>query len=69
MDWGVAARFTLIIVAIFAAAILAIFVFDAVWAKVGLGAAIVVLIGALYAVKRWSARNARRTREKWERSS
>ena len=63
MDWGVALRFTLIIVAIFAAAILAILVFDAVWARVGIGAAIVLLIGALYLVKRWSARNDERTRE------
>ena len=69
MDWGIALRFTVIIVAIFAAAMLAIWVFDAVWARVGIGAAIVLLLGALYLVKRWSARDAERTREKWERSS
>lgn len=67
MDWKVAARFTLIIVAIFGAGMLAIFVFDAVWAKVGLGAAVVLLAIALYLVKRWSDRDAQRTREKWER--
>lgn len=69
MDWRIAFRFTAIIVAIFGAAMLAIWVFHAVWARVGLGAAIVLLIGALYLVKRWSARDAQRAREKWERSS
>lgn len=68
MDWGVAARFTVIIVAIFAAAMLAIWIFDAVWARIGLGAAVVLLAIALYLVKRWSDRDTRRAREKFERS-
>lgn len=67
MDWRIAARFTLIIVAIFGAGMLAIFVFDEIWMKTGLGAAILVLVVALYLVKKWSDRDAQRTREKWER--
>ncbi len=69
MDWRVAFRFTVIIVAIFGAAMLAIFIFDEVWMKLGLGAAVVLLAIMLYLVKRWMDRDAQRAREKWERSS
>ena len=68
MDWGAVFKFTVVIVGIFAAAMLAIFIFSAVWARIGLGAAILVLIGALYLVKRWDNRRAQRDREKFERS-
>lgn len=69
MDWKVATRFTVIIVAIFGAAMLAVWVFDAVWARIGLGAAVVLLAIVLYLVKRWMARDAQRAREKFERST
>jgi hypothetical protein len=67
VDWGAAVKFSLIAAGIIAAAVLAVFVFDAVWARVGFGAAALVLIGALYLVKRWGDRDARRARERFER--
>jgi hypothetical protein len=67
MDWGAAVKFTLIAAGIIAAVVAAVFVFDAIWARVGFGAAALVLIGALYLVKRWSDRDARRARERFER--
>ena len=69
MDWRVAWHFTVIIVAAFAGAVLAIWVFDAVWARVGIGAAVLLLAFGLYLVKRSSDKKADRAREGWERSS
>jgi hypothetical protein len=36
MDWGVAAKFALIVAALMAAVVFAVFVFDAIWAQIGL---------------------------------
>jgi len=68
VDWGTAAKFALIVVAVVAAVVIAVAVFDAIWAQIGLIAAVLVFIGLLYLVKRWSDRDARRAREKFERS-
>jgi hypothetical protein len=50
MDWKVATRFTVIIVAIFGAALHEVWVVDAVRAWIGLGAAVVLLAIVLYLV-------------------
>jgi Flp pilus assembly protein TadB len=68
MEWNSAARFSVILIGIFAAAALAIFVFDAVLARVGLGAAVGLLVLALWLVYRRSKRHADLEREKLERS-
>jgi uncharacterized membrane protein YfcA len=68
VDWRAAARFSVILVGIFAAVALAILVFDAVWARVGFGAAALLLALALYLVYRRSKQQAERAREKLERS-
>jgi membrane protein implicated in regulation of membrane protease activity len=68
MDWGAIVKFTLIIGAVFVAAIIAVLLFDAVWAQIGLPAAILVLAGGLYLAKRWSDRDAERKRAQFERS-
>jgi membrane protein implicated in regulation of membrane protease activity len=67
MDWGVAAKFALIVAALMAAVVFAVFVFDAIWAQIGLIGAVLVFVALLYLVKRWSDRDARRAREKFER--
>ena len=51
-----------------AAAICAIFIFDAVWARVGFGAAAIVLAIGIYILKKWNDRNAARQRAKFESS-
>jgi len=68
VDWGTAAKFALIVVAVVAAVVIAVAVFDAIWAQIGLIAAVLVFVGLLYLVKRWSDRDARRARERFERS-
>jgi membrane protease YdiL (CAAX protease family) len=68
MDWGVAAKFTLIVLAVIAAVVIAVAVFDALWAQIGLIAAVLAFVGLLFLVKLWDNRNARRDREKFERS-
>ena len=68
MAWGLVIRSTLVIGGAFAAGWVAIWVFTGVWAAVGLGAAVVLLIIALYLVNRWSKRQAAHQRKEWERS-
>jgi 4-hydroxybenzoate polyprenyltransferase len=67
VDWGSVTRWTLIIGGSFAAALLAIWVFTGVWARVGLGAAVLLLIVALYLLNRFSKKQAARERAGWER--
>jgi Flp pilus assembly protein TadB len=69
VDWGVALKYSVIGAAIIGGVLVVVFIFDAVWARVGFGAAAVVLAIALYIFKRWLDRDARRAREKFERST
>jgi membrane protein implicated in regulation of membrane protease activity len=69
VDWGVAAaRYAVVGALIIGAVLLSVFIFDAVWARVGFGAAAALVVVALYVVNRWSKRQAEREREKLERS-
>jgi hypothetical protein len=64
--WEGAFRFTVIVVGIFVAGALAILVFDALWAQIGLWAAVGLLVVGLYLLKRWDDRQARRERRRLE---
>jgi len=66
MDWGAAAKFALLAAGVIAAALCAIFIFDAVWARAGFGAAAIVLAIGIYILKKWNDRNAARQRAKFE---
>ena len=66
--WNEAARYALIGAIIIGAALVAIFVFDAVWARFGFIAAAVVVAIALFILKRWDDRQAARDRERFARS-
>jgi membrane protein implicated in regulation of membrane protease activity len=66
MDWGIAARYAVIGAAIIGAVLLAVFVFDAIWAQIGFFAAAGVLAIALYGVKKWDDRKAARDRARFE---
>jgi hypothetical protein len=68
VDPGAVFKFALLAAGVIAAAILAIFVFDAVWARAGFGAAAIVLAIGIYILKRWNDRNAARQRAKFESS-
>lgn len=67
-DWKTAVRFTAIIGAIFVAATILVFIFDAVWAEAGFIAAAVLLGIAVFILKKWDDRRAVRDRERFERS-
>jgi uncharacterized membrane protein len=66
--WKDAARYAVIGAVIIGAALLAVFIFDAVWAKAGFIAAAVLVAVALFILKKWDDRRAVRDRERFERS-
>ena len=68
MDWGIAFRYALIGACIIGAVLLAVFIFDAIWAKAGFFAAAAVLAIALFVLKKWDDRRAARERAEFERS-
>lgn len=68
MDWGIALKYAAIGAAIIAAVLLAVFTFDAIWAKAGFFAAAAVLAVAVFFLKKWDDRRAVRDRERFERS-
>ena len=68
MDWGIAFRYALIGAAIIGAVLLAVFIFDAIWAKAGFLVAAGVLAIALFILKKWDDRRAARERAEFERS-
>ena len=62
MDWGVAARYAVGGALIIGGVLLAVFIFDAVWARVGFFAAAALVAVALWVVNRWSKAQAERER-------
>jgi hypothetical protein len=66
--WKEAARYAVIGALIIGAVLLAVFIFDAVWAKAGFIAAAVLVAVALFILKKWDDRRAARDRERFERS-
>lgn len=66
--WKDAARYAVIGALIIGAVLLAVFIFDAVWARAGFIAAAVLVAIALLVLKRWDDRQAARDRERLERS-
>ena len=66
--WRDAARYAFIGALIIGAVLLAVFIFDAVWARAGFIAAAVLVAIALFALKKWDDRRAARDRERFERS-
>jgi sugar phosphate permease len=66
--WKEAARYAVIGALIIGAVLLAVFIFDAVWAKAGFIAAAVLVAVALFVLKKWDDRQAGRDRERFERS-
>jgi Sec-independent protein secretion pathway component TatC len=66
--WREAARYAVIGALIIGAVLLAVFIFDAVWAKAGFIAAAVLVAVALFILKKWDDRRAARDRERLERS-
>lgn len=66
--WKDAARYAVIGALIIGAVLLAVFIFDAVWARAGFIAAAVLVAIALFVLKRWDDRQAARDRERLERS-
>ena len=66
--WKEAARYAVIGALIIGAVLLAIFIFDAVWAKAGFIAAAVLVAVALFILKKWDDRRAARDRERFERT-
>jgi sugar phosphate permease len=66
--WREAARYAVIGALIIGAALLAVFIFDAVWARAGFIAAAVLVAIALFLLKRWDDRRAAQERERFERS-
>ena len=66
--WKEAARYAVIGAVIIGAGLLAVFIFDAVWARAGFIAAAVLVAIALFVLKRWDDRQAARDRERLERS-
>jgi len=68
VDWKVGVRYAVVGALIIGAVILAVLVFDAVWAKAGFLVAAGVVAIALFIVKKWDDRRAARDRERFERS-
>ncbi|MGH3082816.1 MAG: hypothetical protein ACRDNP_01935 [Gaiellaceae bacterium] len=68
MVWRDAARYAVIGALIIGAVLVAVFIFDAVWAKAGFIAAAVLVAVALFILKKWDDRRAARDRERFERS-
>jgi sugar phosphate permease len=68
VDWKVAFRYAVIGAIIIGAVLVAVFIFDAVWARFGFIAAAIVVAVALFILKRWDDRQAARDRERFERS-
>ena len=66
--WKEAARYAVIGALIIGAVLLAVFIFDAVWAKAGFIAAAVLVAVALFILKKWDDRRAARDRERFERT-
>ena len=66
--WRDAARYAVIGALIIGAVLLAVFIFDAVWAKAGFIAAAVLVAIAMFILKKWDDRRAVRDRERFERS-
>jgi hypothetical protein len=66
--WRDAARYAVIGALIIGAVLLAVFIFDAVWARAGFIAAAVLVAIALFILKQWDDRRAARDRERFERS-
>ena len=66
--WKEAARYAVIGALIIGAVLLAVFIFDAVWAKAGFIAAAVLVAVAMFVLKKWDDRQAARDRERFERS-
>ena len=66
--WKEAARYAVIGALIIGAVLLAVFIFDAVWAKAGFIAAAILVAVALFVLKKWDDRQAARDRERFERS-
>jgi UDP-N-acetylmuramyl pentapeptide phosphotransferase/UDP-N-acetylglucosamine-1-phosphate transferase len=66
--WKDAARYAVIGAGIIGAVLLAVFIFDAVWAKAGFIAAAVLVAIALFILKKWDDRRAVRDRERFERT-
>ncbi len=61
-------RYALIGASIIGAVLLAVFIFDAVWARAGFFAAAAVLAIGLFILKKWDDRRAARERAEFERS-
>jgi membrane protein implicated in regulation of membrane protease activity len=68
VDWKVAFRYALIGAIIIGAVLVAVFIFDAVWARFGFIAAAILVAVALYILKKWDDRRAERDRERFERT-
>jgi hypothetical protein len=68
VDWGAAGKWALMLVVIFGGAMLAVFVFDAVWARTGIGAAVLLVVIGILLLKKWDDRRAARDRERFEHS-
>ena len=66
--WKEAARYAVMGALIIGAALLAVFIFDAVWARAGFIAAAVLVAVAVFVLKKWDDRRAARDRERFERS-
>ena len=66
--WKEATRYAVIGALIIGAVLLAVFIFDAVWARAGFIAAAVLVAIALFILKKWDDRQAARDRERFERS-
>jgi hypothetical protein len=68
VDWGVAARYAVGGALIIGAVLVAVFIFDAVWARIGFFAAAALVAVALLVVNWWSKKQAAREQAKLERS-
>jgi hypothetical protein len=66
--WKDAARYAGIGALIIGGTLLAVFIFDAVWARAGFIAAAVLVGIALFILKKWDDRKAVQDRERLERS-
>ena len=66
--WKEAARYAVIGALIIGAVLVAVFIFDAVWAKAGFIAAAVLVAVAMFVLKKWDDRQAARERVRFERS-
>jgi Flp pilus assembly protein TadB len=64
--WRASAHWALILVAIFGGAMLLVFVFDAVWARTGIGVAVLLVVIGILLLKKWDERRTAKDRERLE---